>query len=74
MDIIIIIHAFDRAATSAQAHARTLALSLSVSAYLSLFGLLTCLRACKACASYEHGGGAAAAACSARKSSFPLQY
>jgi hypothetical protein len=48
-------------------------LSLSVSAYLSLFGLLTCLRACKACASYEHGGGAAAA-CSARKSSFPLQY
>ena len=46
MDIIIIIHAFDRAATSAQAHARTLALSLSVSAYLSLFGLLTWLLAC----------------------------
>lgn len=57
MDIIIIIHAFDRAATSAQAHARTLALSLSLPIYLSLVYLLACLRACKACASYEHGGG-----------------
>ena len=45
MDIIIIIHAFDRAATSAQAHARTLALSLSLPIYLSLVYLLACVRA-----------------------------